>query len=54
MEVDLNGDGQPDGYVVLVDEAPGGSAHAPAESPAAAEDPPVVLTGQALEHVLFG
>jgi hypothetical protein len=31
-EVDLNGDGQPDGYVVLVDEAPGGSAHAPAKS----------------------
>ncbi|WP_207801763.1 calcium-binding protein [Phenylobacterium hankyongense] len=54
VEVDLNGDGKPDGYVVLVDPAPGASAHASAESPAATDEPPVVLTGHALDYALFG
>jgi hypothetical protein len=53
VSVDLDGDHQADGYVVLAGPP---AAHAPAEpdpAPTSTEEPPPVLTGHALEHDLF-
>jgi hypothetical protein len=58
VEVDLNGDHQSDGYLLIVSVDPSHSSHAPAEpdaaAPAASVEPsPVALTGHGLSYEIF-